>query len=212
MGVTAMTQHVRVPYALLDLDESNETKYVFIALLRFRSGYSKNIKVSLKRLTEVTGLKPRQLTNHINRLIDRRMILRKQTKHNDGHYGCNTYTITCEESKFAAIPMKIAFHERLSVSAIIGYCVLKRYINLNDGSFACFATKEMMAEEWRCSLNQVDKVKRNLKAAGLIDYEHGDKKIGLCWEYQLHIGEAAKTVIRINNVKVAGSGVNGLAL
>lgn len=179
-----MKQHVRVPYQLLDIDIVNEAKYVFIALLRFRSKYNKNIKVSLKQLSKIAGLGVRQLTHHINSLVNNRILSRKQIKCKDGNYSCNIYTIICDESKFAEIPIEIAFHEKLSAGEIIGYCVLKRYINLKDKRFTCSATKKMLAREWRCSLNHVDKVKRALKKEALIDYSNGDNNIILTWEHQ----------------------------
>jgi len=60
-------QHSRMPYKLLDIAISNHAKYVYMALMHFRSKTKKTIRVSLAKVAEVTGLKGRQLTNHINK-------------------------------------------------------------------------------------------------------------------------------------------------
>ncbi|MHC1745535.1 MAG: hypothetical protein AB9895_00105 [Negativicutes bacterium] len=178
-------RHARVPYQLLDLVESNETKYIYLALLHFRSGQSKQIKVSLRKISELTSLKARQVTKHINTLIQSGMVSRKQIKYSSGEYSCNTYTLLCDERHFAEVPWKIAYSNNLSVHAKIGYCVLKRFIDLDKGNFFCYMTKNELAKYLRCSLNQVDKIKRNLKEIGLIDFERGGKKIVLVYERSL---------------------------
>jgi len=178
-------RHVNIPYTLLDLNEANETKYMLIAILRFRSGSSKKIKVSLAKISEVTGLKGRQLTKHINKLVQHEMISRNQTKYSSGEYGCNTYTILCDERYFAEIPWEIAYSNTLSVWAKIGYCIMKRFINLDKKDFACYLTKDELAKHLQCSLNQVDKIKRNLKGDGLIEFERNSNKIVLVYEHSL---------------------------
>ncbi|SFM28526.1 hypothetical protein [Pelosinus propionicus] len=178
-------RHVNVPYALLDLKEANETKYTLVAILSFRSKRSKRIKVSLSKITEVTGLKGRQLTNHINKLVEHGMISRSKIKYSSGEYSCNTYTILCNEEYFAEIPWEIACSDTLSVWDKIGYCIMKRFTDLDKRDFICYLTKEELVKHLQCSPNQVDKVKRNLKKAGLIEFERNSNKITLVYEHSL---------------------------
>jgi DNA-binding IscR family transcriptional regulator len=178
-------RHVNVPYALLDLKEANETKYTLVAILSFRSKRSKKIKVSLPKIIEVTGLKGRQLTKHINKLVKHGMVSRNQTKYGGGEYSCNTYTILCNEEYFAEIPWEIARSETLSVWDKIGYCIMKRFIDLDKKDFSCYLTKKELVEHLHCSPNQVDKVKRNLKKASLIEFERNSNKITLVYEHSL---------------------------
>jgi len=192
-------RHVNVPYVLLDLEESNETKYVFIAILSFRSNNNKKIKVSLNKISEVTGLKFRQLTNHVNRLIQQKMISRSQVKHSNGDYSCNTYTILCDEKYFAEIPYEIACDKLLSVSEKIGYCIMKRYINLAKIDFATYLTKNDLASYLGCSLNQVDKIKRSLKKAGLVEFERNSNMIVLVYECSQSDKTKIKKSVRKNN-------------
>jgi len=178
-------RHVNVPYTLLDLKEANETKYTLVAILSFRSKNSKKIKVSLAKIAKATGLKGRQLTNHINKLVEYGMISRSQTKYSSGEYSCNTYTILCNEEYFAEIPWEIARSDALSVWDKIGYCIMKRFIDLDKSDFICYLTKDELAKHLHCSSNQVDKVKRNLMKAGLIAFERNSNKIVLVYEHNL---------------------------
>ncbi len=175
-------RHSRMPYKLLDLAISNHAKYVYMALMHFRSKTKKSIKVSLAKVAEVTGLKGRQLTNHINTLLQYNIIARRKNKHGNGVYSCNVYTITCDETYFAEIPWEIAYDNTLSANAKLGYCVMKRYTNLGKRDYACYMTKRELTEKIGCSTNEIDKIKRNLKLAGFIEYERSSNKITLIYE------------------------------
>lgn len=194
-------RHLKMPYELLELNISNQAKYVYMALLHFRNKISKKIKVSLAKVSEVTGLKGRQLTNHINTLIQYKIISRKQNKHISGEYGCNIYTILCEETYFAEIPWEIAYNDALSVNAKIGYCIMKRFTDLDKKNFTCYMTKSELAEKVGCSTNEIDKIKRNLKNAGLIEYERNSNKITLVYEKALEeeLSCEIKQVVRNKN-------------
>jgi len=194
-------RHPKMPYVLLELKMSNHAKYVYMALLHFRSKRSKTIKVSLTKVAEVTGLKGRQLTNHINTLVQHNVIERRQNTHGSGEYGCNVYTILCDETYFAEIPWEIAYEDALSVNAKIGYCIMKRYTDLDKQDYVCYMTKRELAKKIGCSLNEVDKVKRNLKNAGLIAYERNSNKITLIYEKALvaECNEEIKQVVRSKN-------------
>lgn len=195
-------RHLKMPYALLELSISNQAKYVYMGLLYFRNNSSKRIKVSLAKVAEVTGLKGRQLTHHINILVKHRIITRQQNKHSSGEYGCNVYTILCDETYFAEIPWEIADDDALSVNTKIGYCLMKQYMDLDKRDYICYLTKNELAEKIGCSLNEVDKVKRNLKQAGLIEYERSSRKIVLAYEKALDAEarqEEIKQVVRSKN-------------
>lgn len=171
-----------------------------MALLHFRSHVSKKIKVSLAKVSDVTGLKGRQLTKHINTLIQYKIISRKQNKHSSEEYGCNIYTILCNERYFAEIPWEIAYNDDLSVNAKIGYCIMKRFTDLDRNDFICYMTKSELAEKVGCSANEVDKIKRNLKQAGLIAYERNSNKITLVYEKSLDDNKnEIKQVVRSKN-------------
>jgi DNA-binding IscR family transcriptional regulator len=191
-------RHPRMPYELLELNISNNAKYVYMALLHFRSRSSKKIKVSLAKVSEITGLKGRQLTNHINTLVKYKIIYRNQNKHGSGEYGCNVYTIMCDESYFAEVPWEIAYDESLSVNTKIGYCIMKRHIDLDKKDFICYMTKSELAEKVGCSANEVDKIKRNLKNTGLIECERNSNRIMLVYEKALEaeISSEIKRVVR----------------
>ncbi|MEN6411936.1 MAG: hypothetical protein ABFC84_04100 [Veillonellales bacterium] len=194
-------RHLKMPYKLLELNISNHAKYVYMALLHFRNKTSKKIKVSLAKVSEVTGLKGRQLTNHINTLIQYKIISRKQNKHISGEYCCNIYTILCEETYFAEIPWEIAYNDALSVNAKIGYCIMKRFTDLDKKNFICYMTKSELAEKVGCSANEIDKIKRNLKNVGLIEYERNSNKITLVYEEALEeeLSCEIKQVVRNKN-------------
>lgn len=197
-----MTQrHLRMPYTLLELAIANHAKYVYMALLHFRSKTSKKIKVSLAKVAEVTGLKGRQLTNHINTLVQYNIIAKRQNKHGSGEYGCNVYTILCDETYFAEIPWEIAYEDALSVNAKVGYCIMKRYTDLDKQDHVCYMTKRELAEKIGCSVNEVDKIKRNLKNAGFIAYERNSNKIMLIYEKTsaAECNEEIKQVVRNKN-------------
>lgn len=193
-------RHPRMSYQLLDLKISTNTKHVYMALLHFRSHVSKKIKVSLAKVSDVTGLKGRQLTKHINTLIQYKIISRKQNKHSSEEYGCNVYTILCDERYFAEIPWEIAYNDDLSVNAKIGYCIMKRFTDLDRNDFICYMTKSELAEKVGCSANEVDKIKRNLKQVGLIAYERNSNKITLVYEKSLDDNKnEIKQVVRSKN-------------
>ncbi|BBB92276.1 MAG TPA: helix-turn-helix domain-containing protein [Methylomusa anaerophila] len=193
-------RHLRMPYTLLELAIANHAKYVYMALLHFRSKTSKKIKVSLAKVAEVTELKGRQLTNHINTLVQYNIVAKWQNKHDSGEYGCNVYTISCDESSFAEIPWEIAYDDKLSVNAKIGYCIMKRYTDLDKQDYVCYLTKRELAKKIGCSLNEVDKVKRNLKNAGLIAYERNSNKITLVYEKSLDDNKnEIKQIVRRKN-------------
>ena len=186
----------------LKLNIANQAKYVYMGLLHFRSRSSKTIKVSLAKVAEVTGLKGRQLNNHINTLVKHRVITKRQNNYGSGEYGCNVYTILCDETYFAEIPWEIAYDDRLSVNAKIGYCLMKQYMDLDKRDYICYLTKTELAEKIGCSLNEVDKIKRNLKQAGLIDFERSSSKIVLSYEKALDADarqEEIKQVVRSKN-------------
>ncbi len=183
-------RHLKMPYKLLDLNISNHAKYVYMALLHFRSKHSKQIKVTLAKVSEVTGLKGRQLTNHINTLTKNIILLRNQNQYGSGEYGCNVYTIFCDERYFAEIPWEIAYNDDLSVNAKIGYCIMKRFTDLDKKDFTCYMTKSELAEKVGCSANEVDKIKRSLKNAGLIEYECKHNKIVLIYEKILEVANS----------------------
>ncbi|MEG6585426.1 hypothetical protein [Dendrosporobacter sp. 1207_IL3150] len=192
-------RHIRIAYDVLDKKVANEAKYVYMALLRFRSGNSKNIKVSIAKLSEVTGLKGRQLTKHINTLIKYKVISRYQNKHNDGNYGCNTYSILCNEEYFSEIPWEIASNKELSKWSMIGYCIMKRFIDIDKEDFTCYLSKDQLATYLQCSINQVDKIKRNLKGAGLIDFDRNSNKVVLIYELAL-VGQLNSNLDHIKQV------------
>lgn len=194
-----MGRYVKVPYCLLDLKENNAVKYTLIALLYFKSSNSNKITVTLAKLSKVARLNSRQLTNHINTLIKHGLISRKQ-KIVNGEYGSNVYTLLYEDKYSARIPWDIAYNERLSISAIIAYCVMKQNINLNNKKFTFYGIKEDLAQKFQCSLNQVDKIKRSLKEAGLIEWERHSKKIILV--YELNMFQENKTTSYLLEVKL----------
>jgi len=194
-------RHPKMPYKLLDLNISNNAKYAYMALLYFRSKCSKQIKVTLAKVSEVTGLKGRQLTNHINTLTKNKILLRKQNKYGSGEYGCNVYTILCDETYFAEIPWEIAYNDDLTVNAKIGYCIMKRFTDLDKNDSVCYMTKSELTKKIGCSANEVDKIKQNLKKAGLIEYERNSNKITLIYEKALEaeISNEIKRVVRNKN-------------
>lgn len=172
-----------------------------MALMHFRSKTRPSIKVSLAKVAEITGLKGRQLTNHINTLIQYNIIARRKNKHGNGEYGCNVYTITCDETYFAEIPWEIAYDNTLSANAKLGYCIMKRYTDLDKRDYACYMTKKELTEMIGCSSNEVDKIKRNLKLAGFIEYKRSSNKITLIYEKALEekINSEIKQVVRNKN-------------
>lgn len=194
-------RHSRMPYKLLDLAISNHAKCVYMALMHFRSKTRPSIKVSLAKVAEVTGLKGRQLTNHINTLLQYNIIARRKNQHGNGEYSCNVYTITCDETYFAEIPWEIAYDNTLSANAKLGYCIMKRYTDLGKRDYACYMTKRELTEKIGCSSNEVDKIKRNLKMAGFIEYERSSNKITLIYEKALEekINSEIKRVVRNKN-------------
>jgi DNA-binding IscR family transcriptional regulator len=165
-----LKQHVRVPYVLLDLNITNGAKKLFIALLYFCGGKSKQIKVTLKKIAERAGLKERQVKNHIRTLCEHHILMRKQISYGECAWGCNTYTILCNETYYAKIPYVIAFNPNLSAHALLTYCTMKRYTNLNKQDYICIVDKRQLAKQMNCTVNHLDKVKRELKQAGYIAY------------------------------------------
>ncbi len=179
-------QHIRVPYELLDSQVPNEAKKVFIAIMQSRNGTNKQIKVKIKTIAAKAGLKERQVKNYIKILCQNNMLSRKQIRYGDGAWGCNTYTILCDEKYFAEIPFCIASDANLSAQALIAYCFMKRFTNLNKRDYICIMEKTQLAEKLGCSVNHADKVKRMLKKAGYINYKYGNLQIILVYEQQLN--------------------------
>ncbi|MFC5405525.1 hypothetical protein [Cohnella soli] len=178
-------QHIRVPYELLDLSIAHEAKKVYFALLYFRDGAKKQIKVKIQKIAVRSGLKERQVRKHIRTLCDSNMLSRKQIIHGKEAWGCNEYTIKCDETYYAAIPYEIAYDERLSALELMTYCTLKRYTDLNKQEYSCRMDKIKLAKKVGCSTNHIDKVKRALKQAGYIDYDPNQTQITLIYERQL---------------------------
>ena len=125
-----MRQFVKVPHVLLDLDETDIIKYTLIAILRYRKGNGRQIKVTLNTLSKITGLQPRQLTNNINRLIQTGLISRKQSIHGNNEFGSNMYTLDYDDNKaFEPILWDIVYSEKLPITAKVGYCKIYRSAN-----------------------------------------------------------------------------------
>lgn len=178
-------QHIRVPYDLLDLIIANEAKKVYLDLLFFRDGAKKQIRAKIDTIAKQTGLKERQVKKHIQSLCDANILSRKQIIHGKDQWGCNEYTIKCDETYYAAIPYKIAQDKRLSALELMTYCTLKRHIDLNKQEYRCWMDKIKLAKKVGCSTNHIDKVKRVLKQAGYIEYDHNQTQITLIYEQQL---------------------------
>jgi len=111
------------------------------------------------------------------------------------------YTIICDETYFAEIPWVIAYDNTLSANTKLGYCIMKRYTDLDKQDYVCYMTKGELAKKIGCSANEVDKVKRDLKLAGFIEYERGSNKITLIYEKSLEetINNEIKRVVRNKN-------------
>jgi hypothetical protein len=179
-------RHVRVPYQILELDVSNETKAVYIAVMSFRSKNNKRIKVSMKTIANAADLKVRRVNYHITELCIRNVLSRKQVKIGNDSYGCNTYTINCDEQRFAEIPWCIAFEKHLKSSSLIAYCTMKKHTDIRKGDYTCYLSQSELAEYLNCSLNHVNKIKQDLRNAGLISYEYSSRKIVLTYERQIN--------------------------
>ncbi|OBZ14632.1 hypothetical protein A8L34_11975 [Bacillus sp. FJAT-27264] len=179
-----MKQYIKVPYAILDLNVSIQCKCVYLALMRTRSGSSKQIKVKLGTIARNAELQIRQTGMHLATLCDQNVLSKKQVSYK-GYYGCNTYHILCDESKFAQLPYPIAWHEELTAYDKIAYCVMKRYTDLNKGNYTSYLSKEQLAGLLKCSPNQVDKIKVRLRKAGFISYARNSKEIILIYEKEL---------------------------
>lgn len=177
-------QHIKVPYFLLDLDVSIQCKMVYLALMKVRSGRKKQIKVKMDTIAKNTGLQNRQTSNHIATLCRHNVITKLQLNY-EGHYGCNSYRIICDESKFAQLPYPIAWHEDLTAYDKIAYCVMKRYTDLNKGNYITYLSKKQLSVMLKCSINQVDKIKARLRKAGFISYKRKSKEIILIYEQNL---------------------------
>lgn len=84
---------------------------------------------------------------------------------------------------------------------------MKRFTDLDKNDFTCYMTKSELAKKVGCSANEVDKIKRSLKNAGLIEYECKDNKIVLIYEKKLEAAnnncvlEIKKAVRTKNKVK-----------
>lgn len=179
-------QYLKMPYDLLiNRELGNNIKMIYLALLYFRNGVNKKIKVPLEKISALIGIKKRQLINHLNILVENNIISRSQENRQSGEYICNTYTILVNESHFALIPVAIAVNYELSANAKIRYCIMKRFSNPAKKNFTCHLKKTELAHEIGCSLNEVDKIKRSLKNAGLIEYERNDNQIILIYERNL---------------------------
>lgn len=178
-------QHIRVPYGLLDLNIANEAKRVYLALLYYRSGTNKQIKVKIQTIAERAGLKERQVKKHLQALCDTNILSRRQVIHGKNAWGCNQYTIQCDETYYAAIPYEIAFDKNLSAMELVLYCILKRHTDLIKPDFKCWMDKAQLAKKLGSSMNHIDKIKRALKQAGYIDYGRNHSQITLIYEQQV---------------------------
>jgi DNA-binding MarR family transcriptional regulator len=155
---------------------------MFIALMKYRQGDSNQVKISIEKLSEITGYSTKQITRHINILIEHGFVERSHQVFGWGEFSINTYTLYCLDDKFAMIPYVIAFEMGLKPSELIGYANIKRLKDLRRTDKMVFATKEQLAEALQTSPNNVDKIKRRLKEAGLIDFERNSPAIELTWE------------------------------
>jgi len=174
-------QFAKVPHKLLDLKENNTVKFTLIALLHFRQGNSKKIKVTLATLSKIVGIRERQLTKYMNKLIEHGLISRKQTIYGHNQFGSNEYELVYnDDNGYTKIDFAIAYNAKLPISARIGYCFLKRYSNKTNCKVRI--GKKKLASRLQCSLNQVDKIKRYLKDANLIDYTAYNAEIILMYE------------------------------
>lgn len=188
MAVKAMAlQYVKVPYQLLkykgfDHKSADMTKYVYVALLKHRQGDSNTVKVNMKVLESITGITRTNITAHMNKLIEQGFVERSHQVLGWDEFSINTYTLNCPEDKFAMIPYKIAYDSNLDKNDVIAYGNLKRIMDLRRTDKKVFATKKELADAFQCSPNNVDKIKRRLKEAGLINYERKSVLIELTWE------------------------------
>lgn len=173
-----MAQFAKVPHQLLKLKverngkevtESDAVKYTLIALLYYRQNNSKTIKVKLETLAKITKVSTRQITRNINALIDHSLISCKQKIHGNNEFGCNVYTLLYQENDdYTELPFEIIENDTIPITAKIGYCVIKKETNKQTSKWYVKRTK--LAEKLQCSLNHVDKIRRYLKEAGLIEY------------------------------------------
>lgn len=180
-----MAQFVKVPHRLLELKverngkemaESDAVKYTLIALLYYRQKNSKTIKVKLKTLAKITKVSTRQVARNINALIKHKMILCDQEIHGNNEFGCNIYTLLYqEEDDYTELPFEIIENATIKITAKIGYCVIKKEANKQTGKW--YGKRTKLAEKLQCSLNHVDKIRRYLKEAGLIDYASNEIKL-----------------------------------
>lgn len=173
-----MIQFAKVPHKLLELKverdgktvvENDAVKYTLIALLYYRQNDSKTIKVKLSTLTKITKLSTKQITRNINKLMEYNLISRKQEIHGNNEFGCNVYTLLYQEvDDYTELPFEIIKNKKLPVTAKIGYCIIKR--EANKQTCKLYTTRASLAEKMHCSLNHMDKIRRYLKEANLIDY------------------------------------------
>lgn len=189
-------QYVKIPYQLLEYDGFNHrsvnmTKYLYVALLKHRQGNSSKVTVSTKVLEKITGIKRTNITVHINRLIKHGFVERHHQVYGWNQFGINTYTLKCPEDKFAMIPYYIAYDATLSKRDVIAYANIKRIIDLRRTAKKVFGSKEKLAKELQCTENNVDKIKRRLKEAGLISFRRESNLIKLLWE-QDHFSQVTK--------------------
>lgn len=177
-----MAQFAKVPHRLLELKverngkevpENDAVKYTLIALLYYRPKNSNTIKVKLSTIAKVTKLSTRQITRNINKLIDYKLILRKQEIHGNNEFGCNIYTLLYQEKDdYTELPFEIIKNKHIPITAKIGYCAIKRAANKETGKW--YGKRAELAKILQCSVNHVDKIKRYLKEADLIDCSDGE--------------------------------------
>jgi DNA-binding transcriptional regulator YhcF (GntR family) len=173
-----MAQFAKVPHRLLELKikqngkeapENDAVKYTLIALLYYRSQNSNTIKVKLSTIAKVTKLSTRQITRNIKQLIAHKMISRKQKLHGNNEFGCNIYKLLYqEEDDYTELPFEIIENKNIPITAKIGYCVIKRAANKEIGKW--YGKRAELAKKLQCSINHVDKIRRYLKQANLIEY------------------------------------------
>lgn len=180
-------QYAKVPYKLLeykgfDNKSADVTRFIFIALLKHRQDDNNQIKISIEKLSEITGYSTKQITRHINVLIEHEFVERSHQVFGWGEFSINTYTLYGLEGKFAMIPFAIAFDMGLKPSEVVGYANIKRVMDLRSTDKMVYKTKQQLAEALQTSPNNVDKIKRSLKDAGLIKFERKSPAIELTWE------------------------------
>lgn len=174
-----MNRYVKVPYALIDLKVSAQTKCIYISLMKFRSAEKKEITVTLEKIAEAARLRTGQTGKYLTTLVKCGIIEREQKNFGYGQYGCNTYRIVCNEKKYAIIPWEVAYGAPISSQALIAYCVLKKHTDLNKKDGIVYMSNTELALYLDCSTNHVNKVKIELQNKGFLEFKARSKMITL---------------------------------